>query len=147
LRERGSDILKLSRYFLGYFNERYSCQHQLSSDDEAALLAHSWPGNVRELANTVERAVVLAGPSGLEFQFEPTPEDPSQQGENSQAMGTELGQKFSPADELRVRRAESERATILKALEHSRWNKTQTAVALGISRRSLLYKIKEYAIS
>jgi DNA-binding NtrC family response regulator len=95
----------------------------------------------------VERAVVLAGPSGLEFQFEPTHEDKSLRREYSQATGTESALELSPADELRVRRAESERVTILKALEHSRWNKTQTAVALGISRRSLLYKIKEYAIS
>ena len=40
-----------------------------------------------------------------------------------------------------------EREEILKALELNRWNKTQTAESLGISRRSLLYKIKEYGIA
>jgi DNA-binding NtrC family response regulator len=40
-----------------------------------------------------------------------------------------------------------EREEILKSLEANRWNKTQTAEALGMSRRSLLYKIKEYGIA
>ncbi len=150
LRERGEDILQLSRYFLDYFNTRYGCSHALTPAHEKALLSHAWPGNVRELANTVERAVVLAGPEGLEFQFEPAA------GEERDGMGvaespaadSSLATKDNPGGiELRTRRQETERATILKALEQNRWNKTQTAGALGISRRSLLYKIKEYGIS
>jgi DNA-binding NtrC family response regulator len=49
--------------------------------------------------------------------------------------------------DLRSRKAALEREEIVKALDKNRWNKTQTADFLNMSRRSLLYKIKEYGIS
>jgi len=148
LRERRPDIVPLARFFLKAFNERYSADFELSPAHQQALQAYSWPGNVRELANMVERAVVLAGPEGLVFQFE----EPLAGGHASLVKEEAPGFKSAPSDtaapvDIRSAKAAMEREEILKALEINRWNKTQTADFLKMSRRSLLYKIKEYAIA
>ena len=129
LRDREGDILVLARSFLAYFNERYGCVYHLTPENEKELMAHGWPGNVRELANSIERAVVLASDSRLAFAFEGVDAPPSQK------------------SAMREKKQAVEREEIVKALELNRWNKTQTAEALGISRRSLLYKIKEFGIT
>lgn len=138
LRERPEDVIPLARFFLNAFNERYATHFALTAENEAALQRYDWPGNVRELGNTLERAVVLAGSEGLAFQFEGIPSRAS----TKSATGTDT---FGRTD-LRARKAGVEREEILRALEHNRWNKTQTADFLKMSRRSLLYKIKEYGI-
>ncbi len=127
LRDRGADILLLARHFLDHFNRRYGTAHRLTTAQEKSLLNHSWPGNVRELANAVERAVVLASGPELFFQIEDAEEKPSSR-------------------PIKERKQSVERDEIIKALELSRWNKTRAAEHLGISRRGLLYKIKEYEI-
>jgi DNA-binding NtrC family response regulator len=131
LREREGDILIMARTFLAYYNDRYGCRYALSPANEAELQGYSWPGNVRELANAIERAVVLASGDGLAFSFE--------------TSGAQPGHKNGLA--IKEKKQAVEREEILRALEQNRWNKTQTAEALGISRRSLLYKIKEYGIA
>jgi DNA-binding NtrC family response regulator len=131
LREREGDILMLARNFLAYYNDRYACRYEMTAANEAALLAYDWPGNVRELANAMERAVVLASGEGLAFHFE-----------DSAPAGA-----AKPVAAIKEKKQAVEREEILKSLEANRWNKTQTAEALGMSRRSLLYKIKEYGIA
>jgi DNA-binding NtrC family response regulator len=121
----------LARNFLAYYNDRYACRYEMTPANEAALLAYSWPGNVRELANALERAVVLASGEGLVFQFEDSAPSSA----------------AKPAAAIKEKKQAVEREEILKSLETNRWNKTQTAEALGMSRRSLLYKIKEYGIA
>jgi DNA-binding NtrC family response regulator len=79
----------------------------------------------------MERAVVLASGDGLNFQFE----------------GAAPQGAPKPAAAIKEKKQAVEREEILRALEANRWNKTQTAEALGMSRRSLLYKIKEYGIA
>ena len=131
LRDRGGDVLILAGNFLAYYNDRYGCRYCLSAENEAELQGYSWPGNVRELANAIERAVVLASGEGLSFAFEGSTGRPE--------LKTGLA--------IKDKKQAVEREEILKALELNRWNKTQTAESLGISRRSLLYKIKEYGIA
>ena len=127
LRDRGTDILLLARHYLGHFNKRYGGSFRFTPGHEKMLLSHLWPGNVRELANVVERAVVLASGSELTLEWE---------GSGDKAASTSI----------RERKQGVEREEILKALELCRWNKTQAAQHLGVSRRGLLYKIKEYVI-
>ncbi|HAO98502.1 MAG TPA: hypothetical protein DCQ83_00490 [Fibrobacteres bacterium] len=125
LRERGGDVLLLARHFLKHFNRHYGTAHALTQESERKLLAYAWPGNVRELANAVERAVVLAAGPELQFQLD----------------GMETAMRG-----LIERKQSAEKDEIFRALELNRWNKTKTAEHLGISRRGLLYKIKEYGI-
>lgn len=60
LRERGNDILLLSKHFLDEFNKKYGYNKKISSDVFEYLVCYSWPGNVRELKNIIERLVVLS---------------------------------------------------------------------------------------
>ncbi len=137
LREREGDIVLMARTFLAYYNDRYGCRYALTPTNEAELQCHGWPGNVRELANAIERAVVLASGDGLTFVFEGGSAQPGQKPGAAAIAGLAMKEKKQAV----------ERDEILKALDVNRWNKTQTAESLGISRRSLLYKIKEYGIA
>ncbi len=59
LRERPGDILPLARHFLSRHSERAKRQVRFSAEAEALLVRYSWPGNVRELENTMHRALIL----------------------------------------------------------------------------------------
>lgn len=80
LRERGDDILLLSRHFLNRYTSRYNKQPQeLKPEDEKILLSYNWPGNIRELKNVIERGILLSTGSQLELTLEIShqhPEDP-----------------------------------------------------------------------
>jgi DNA-binding NtrC family response regulator len=139
LRDRGDDIVLLARHFLDHFNARYGRSFALCQEHERILRAHSWSGNVRELANAIERAVVLSDLEDLILDLEET-------GSGDIMVGEGGGDSAAGGSAVRDRRRQAEREVILAALESSRWNKTQAAASLGISRRGLLYKIKEYGI-
>ncbi len=63
LRERPGDIAPLARHFVHLHSERMgSTAARIAAEAEAVLTAHTWPGNVRELENTMQRALILAGP-------------------------------------------------------------------------------------
>jgi two-component system response regulator HydG len=140
LRDRGDDIVLLARHFLDHFNARYGRSFALCQEHERILRAHSWSGNVRELANAIERAVVLSDLEDLFLDLEET-------GSGDIMVGEGGGDSAAGGSAVRDRRRQAEREVILAALESSRWNKTQAAASLGISRRGLLYKIKEYGIA
>jgi len=98
---------------------------------------YEWPGNIRELENCVERAVVMARDEVI------FPADlPPQIQMLSQERGTE-GFAFPYGTNL----AEMERALIVKTLEDAGGNRTRTAEILGINRRTLQNKLKEYGLN
>jgi DNA-binding NtrC family response regulator len=133
LRERGHDIVILARHFLAVFNARYGTSLELTPENSRTLVAHGWPGNVRELANAMERAVVLSEGSSLMIELDT-------------AHGGTQARVGALDHSVRGRRTAAEREVILAALEACRWNKTMAAERLGISRRGLLYKVKDYQI-
>jgi transcriptional regulator with PAS, ATPase and Fis domain len=139
LRDRGDDVVLLARHFLDHFNAHHGRVFMLTPEHEVALRRHSWPGNVRELANAMERAVVLSDGEDLAMDLE-------EAGSGAIMVRESSGGFVAGGSAVRDRRRQAERAVILAALESSRWNKTQAAASLGISRRGLLYKIKEYGI-
>jgi two-component system response regulator AtoC len=100
-----------------------------------ALMALSWPGNVRQLENAVERAVLLAQAPVLsvsDFGLRP---EPSGQ--------VETGRVRSPARRAAI---EAERRVIRAALENVAGNVTRAASLLGLSRRGLQLKMKEFGL-
>lgn len=128
LRHRRSDIPLLAHHFLDKFAVKKR-SHIRGFDPEAmdALQSYSWPGNVRELENTVERAVVLA------------------RGERIQKADLRLpdhvqSDPFEPGITLK----ESERRLVLQTLKDNDDNISGTARVLGVSRRWLHYKLKEW---
>jgi DNA-binding NtrC family response regulator len=135
LRERTEDIPLL----VGHFLKKYGGKRNLIATGEAIelLSRYSWPGNVRELENMIERAAVLAQGACITAEHLSLPHAAL-----PGFAGTDLG--IPGTRSLRETLKQVERDTILRALEHTKWNRTEAARLLQIDRRTLFEKIKEY---
>jgi DNA-binding NtrC family response regulator len=126
LRDRHQDILPLARHFA---NEFARTTMHLSPQAIQCLLAYPWPGNVRELRNVIHRACLLCqGDVIMPEHVQPTCDPQKTSGTAADAGAGRLSQL--------------ERATILATLEECNNNRTQAAKKLGISRRTLINKIR-----
>ncbi|MBL0060712.1 MAG: sigma-54-dependent Fis family transcriptional regulator [bacterium] len=124
LRERRSDIPLLVHHFLRKVGNKVT---GISPDALRRLQTYSWPGNVRELENTIIRAAVITRSDRIEV------EDISHQGISKDAGSNE---------DLSWKTAE--KSHILQVLDLCGGNRSKAAVMLGISRRYLHYKLKEW---
>lgn len=142
LRERIDDIPLLIEHFLSRFNERLGQDvRRVAPDALAALLEHSWPGNIRELENLMERLVLLSDSDTIHLADLPGLRRGSTiptEGEDIDDMGLK--------EYVRVHTAKLERARIQRVLEAEDGNVTRAARRLGISRKSLQTKMKEYGL-
>jgi two-component system, NtrC family, response regulator PilR len=139
LRERGEDITTLAQHFIEKFGEEYAKPIRGATPEALRLLrAYSWPGNVRELQNIVERAVALE--SGAVLTASALPE--RLHGGLAPA-GLELPEEEFPTDgiDLEARLGAVERRYIEAALAASGHNRTAAARLLGITFRSLRYRL------
>jgi len=137
LRERREDIPLLAAFFLERFarRENKTCEG-ISGAALERLSAHDWPGNVRELENAIERGVVVGRGPLLE-----AADLPPQVRSTAEAAG--------PIADLAGRDlslAEVEKAVIAAQMARHGGNKSQAARALGISRKLLYSKLREYAL-
>jgi two-component system response regulator PilR (NtrC family) len=138
LRERLLDVPELAAAITGRFAARMGMAAPVFSDAAMELLAtHDYPGNVRELENVIERALTLCDGGTIE------PGDIELRGSPSQFEETVPPHRPGT---LPDRLEDIERATIVRALEAARFNKTAAARALGISFRALRYRIKKLGI-
>ena len=127
LRERREDILPLTNLFV---TELARNRTRLAEATVVCLQNYAWPGNVRELRNAIERAVLLSRSEMI------LPEHlPAKMREVAKSTGITPLADTQQLDEM-------ERAAILAALAQHKSNRTETAKALGISRRALLYKLQ-----
>ncbi|MBI3080649.1 MAG: sigma-54-dependent Fis family transcriptional regulator [candidate division NC10 bacterium] len=141
LRERPEDIPLLTEHFLRRFAaETGRPVRQIAPPALDCLMAYRWPGNVRELEHAIERAVLLSQGEILEVGDLP----PAVQGGGGQ--GVEEA-PLSLRDAVARLNADLERGLIRRALARTGGNRTEAAALLGISRRALLYKLKEYGIA
>lgn len=128
LRERAEDILPLATHFIGQFTRQKS---RFSTNVIGILERYGWPGNVRELRNAMERAALLSrGAIVLPEHLPARIVTGGQETAPTQAAGLDA----SPLEAI-------EREAILKTLRKNRYNRTETAKELGISRRALTYKL------
>jgi two-component system response regulator PilR (NtrC family) len=143
LRERPEDVPDLAEVILRRLGRRMNmAPPALTRDALAALGNYYFPGNVRELENILERAVTLCAGGEIrveDIQLRPAPVPvaasaaaATAQGEDESALGDHL--------------LDIEREAIRKALEKHRFNKTAAARALGMSFRTLRYRIKKLGI-
>ena len=135
LQDRRQDIPALVQYFLNRSGSRVS----ITAPALALLCDYHWPGNVRELENVVERTLVLAR-SGV------ITEDEIQ----LRTLTEPADRKWSdvaPLEEgLKANVAVLEKALIERALRQAQGNKTRAAEILGVHRRLLYEKIREYGL-
>ncbi|MCC6487893.1 MAG: sigma-54-dependent Fis family transcriptional regulator [Candidatus Hydrogenedentes bacterium] len=127
LRERRDDVLPLAEVLL---RDR---KRNLAPATERALMAYDWPGNVRELRNALERASLMASGTLI------LPTDLPPQVQEAKLME-------QPGRVLVGDMQEIQRRAILEALEKTGGNKTRAAALLNISRRNLIYKLREYGV-
>lgn len=143
LRDRREDIPLLAEHFLARVaEEEKASPKRLSPDALRVLMNYSWPGNVRELRHALERAALLSEGELIDERDLP-PHLTLPRGELTVAL---------PEDALTIPETtarivhEVERELIRRALARTANNRTEAARLLGLSRRALLYKLKEYGL-
>lgn len=133
LRERREDLPVLVATFLQEFCARHDRPPRtFSGPAMQAMLAFSWPGNVRQLRNLVERLVITSPREAIELQDLP-----------EEVRSPRLHDTL----DLKERVREAEREAILKALELTGGHRERAAAALGISIRTLHYKMRALGLS
>jgi two-component system response regulator FlrC len=126
LRERPSDIRRLARFFLERAAREFNKPGlSISPEAESVLMAYTWPGNVRELQNTMERVAILS-----EGVVEPDDLPVTSTGPTRPVLFKDI-----------------ERTAIEQALAENQGNRTRAAKQLGISLRTLQYRLKEYNLN
>jgi two-component system response regulator AtoC len=143
LRDRKEDIPSLVEHFLA--KHRYSATAQPAAISEEAirrLMEYNWPGNVRELENVIERAVVLSRGQIITSRELPFGDHDAGEGEDGE------GEAETKSDSSFFKKsvAQFEKDLIMKALRDANGNRSKAAEMLGIYRRLLYAKIKEYAL-
>jgi two-component system NtrC family response regulator len=139
LRERNGDIEELVQHFFVKFRAKHGrTDLTMRSDLMRYFLEYTWPGNVRELENAVERMVLLS--KGDELCATDLPDFLYTKSDDEEDR-----LRFA-LQENSLSLAEMEKQMILNALKHCRGNQTQAARHLGLSRRTLAYRLEKYGI-
>jgi two-component system, NtrC family, response regulator AtoC len=139
LRDRREDIPILVEFFLTKHSAQFGKPRpSVGPRAMRLLLDHSWPGNIRELENVVKKIVALGDEHLALSELTAVPiERPAEVFEP---------RAHSLKQAARAASREAERDLILKALEHTRWNRKRAAQELQISYKSLLYKLKQIGV-
>jgi len=136
LRERREDILPLVNHFMRRFNRRFRRDVRgVAPDALASLQEYAFPGNVRELENLVERAYAMGARTQISLADLPS---------LARTAPADMVAAISPAAIPRL--ADVEKSLILKALSTLNDDKEAAARALGISRRTIYRRLKEYGM-
>ncbi|MCX7988666.1 MAG: sigma-54 dependent transcriptional regulator [Thermodesulfovibrio sp.] len=133
LRERKEDIPLLVNYFLKKFSkENNKPVPHIEPEVMEILINNDWPGNIRELANVIERAVILSPSGVISIKYLP---------KRIQEKTGVIEKKENTLNLIEV-----EKSLIFKALSSTGWNQTKAAEILGISRKQLRTKMKNYGL-
>jgi two-component system, NtrC family, response regulator AtoC len=136
LRDRPGEILMLAEHFIERAVEAGKRPPRLAQEAAEALRGYTWPGNVRELRNAIERAVVLHSRGVIELADLP-----------GGVRDARFSSSSPPPEEWRTvvdAVASVERAAIAAALAAANGNQTEAAKRLGVSRRTLIYRMEKY---
>lgn len=137
LRERKEDIPALAAHFFAVHREKNRKEiKDISGKAMDLLIRYDWPGNIRELENNIERGVIMA--RGEIF----APADLPPQIQALSSEKEDLGIRFP----FGISVYEVEKALISKTLEDTGGNRSRAAEILGINRRTLQIKLKEYGV-
>lgn len=138
LRNRRDDIPALVDYFIA---KHVAGSHRpirgLTPGARNLIMSYSWPGNVRQLESAIERAILLC--EGNEIEVEDLPVEIRQEGTSAAAFNFKLPPEGISFDEV-------ERSLITQAMEQTNWNITRAAKLLGLSFRTLQYRLEKFGI-
>ncbi|QDK99095.1 sigma-54-dependent Fis family transcriptional regulator [Acinetobacter tandoii] len=156
LRERGQDILILAQHFIQKVSREWEIPAKaLTPRAKEFLLAQYYPGNVRELRNIIERAITLSDEDYIDVQHlqsAPLRRSVQMQSPSSvdQLLTTSseltLSSKKLPDEGLELYLENIEKEILLNALNITHWNRTLAAKKLGMSFRSLRYRLKKFGL-
>ena len=139
LRDRRDDIPILVQAFLEHYRAKHARQvDEIEPETYRRLLQYPWPGNVRELQHAIERAVLVARTHEITVADLP---EALQHGSVDGDEGT-----IAPSEVPSGSLEDIERASILKALDATRWNKQAAAALLGLRRPTLYSKMRKHNI-
>jgi len=136
LRERKDDLIPLVDCFLKKFTTKYQKIIHILPEVIAAFSNYDWPGNIRELENVIERMVVMSETDKLSLDRLPV----EIRGTKPSVEASTFKEKIDSISHI------TEKQMIIDALNTTDQNRTKAAKLLGISRRTLQNKIKEYGL-
>ncbi|MHB8483149.1 MAG: sigma-54-dependent transcriptional regulator [Nitrospiria bacterium] len=138
LRERGSDIPELVGHFLKKFNEQTGKNiKSLSKEAFQTLLNYSWPGNVRQLEGVMERTILLCEREVIER--EDLPLEITRTGHPLSEIDFDLPPEGFSMEEF-------EKQLLIKAMEKSDWVISKAAKMLGLSYKTLQYRLDKFKL-
>jgi DNA-binding NtrC family response regulator len=138
LRNRRDDIPPLVDFFIAKHSLSSNRQIQgLTASARNLVMSYSWPGNVRQLESAIERAILLC--EGNEIQVEDLPVEIRQEGTSASAFNFKLPPEGISFEEV-------ERSLITQAMEQTNWNITRAAKLLGLSFRTLQYRLEKFGM-
>jgi arginine utilization regulatory protein len=144
LRNREDDIFHISHHYIKKYNlVMEKVISSIGEDLKNMMKTYPWPGNIRELEHFIENTMVRSGDNEKVLRLENTPDyileamKWSDSGIQEREITTENLQDSLDGLEKRL---------IRQSLEKNRWNVTRTAKALGITRQSLIYRMRKYDI-
>ncbi|MFH7765538.1 sigma-54-dependent transcriptional regulator [Acinetobacter sp. BSP-28] len=155
LRERGDDIILLAHHFIQKISQEWDIpQKQLTDRAKNFLLSQYYPGNVRELRNIIERAITLSDDERIDLQHlqsaplrYPTAAAPEvTEDQHSLRSDIVMSSKKLPDEGLELYLENIEKDILLNALNLTHWNRTLAAKKLGMSFRSLRYRLKKFGL-
>lgn len=154
LRERGGDILLLANHFIQKVCMEWGIpSKQLTTTAETYLLQQDFPGNVRELRNMIERAITLSDDECIDLTHLAPPLRGSSV--NSQITTKQVNETSTtitqtrpklPMEGLERYLENIEKDILLNALDMTHWNRTLAAKKLGMTFRSLRYRLKKFGL-
>jgi transcriptional regulator with GAF, ATPase, and Fis domain len=136
LRDRDSDIILLSEYFIKKYSQQFGLEvKRLSADAKNSLLRYGWPGNIREMENTIQKAIIKSEASTLVA-------------DDFELGGTVLPDKkpLNAAHTLKDARNAAEKEIIINTLSRTKGNVSSASALLEIDRKWLIKKMEELGI-
>ena len=154
LRERGKDIILLAEHFIQRVAHEWDIpRKRLSANAKAFLLDQYYPGNVRELRNIIERAITLSDSDSIDLQhLQSAPlrqfsiSNNTEYLQNPISPATTPVPKQLPTEGLEQYLEKIEKEILINALNLTHWNRTLAAKKLGMTFRSLRYRLKKFAL-